>query len=241
MYRIQPLSKNDLHHYATFLRDIQTQHWSLSSNAFQRQPNSECLPSYEEIIENLSNLENSVIYLLKRNHLIISSMKITQKKSEPGVVIFSYVETHPDFQKRGIFGLTLADTCLRTACGSECKRIEITTWSFNRKGIPLYKRYGFRAIPDTNLLMENYLPAIVKHTDAQPYFARHDYIRTLQNKRSYGYDAVEMNGISVFEYHWKPRKADDILRVLVDWKKKEIIDVKCKIMDSPSLVRECHA
>ena len=64
MYRIQPLSKNDLHHYATFLRDIQTQHWSLSSNAFQRQPNSECLPSYEEIIENLSNLENSVIYLL---------------------------------------------------------------------------------------------------------------------------------------------------------------------------------
>ena len=241
MSHIQPLSENDLHHYATFLRDIQTHHWSLSSNAFQRQPNPECLPSYEEIIENLRNLEHSVIYLLKRNHRIISSMKITQKKSEPDVVIFSHVETHPDFQKRGIFGLTLADTCLRTACGSDCKRIEITTWSFNRKGIPLYKRYGFRAIPGTNLLMENYLPAIVKHTHAQPYFARHDYIRTLQNKRSYGYDAVEMNGKSVFEYHWKPRKADDTLRVLVDWKKKKIMDVECKIIDSSSLVRGCHA
>ena len=220
MYHIDLLSENDLHHYATFLRDIQTQYWSLSSNAFQRQPNPERLPSCEEVIESLGNLEHSVIYLLKRNHRIISSMKVTQKKSEPGIVIFSHVETHPDFQKRGIFGLTLADTCLRTACESECKRIEITTWSFNRKGIPLYKRYGFRAIPGTNLLMENYLPAIVKHIDAQPYFARHDYIRTLQNERSYGYDAVEVNGLSVFEYHWKPRKSDDTLRVLVDWEKK---------------------
>ena len=216
MYHIDLLSENDLHHYATFLRDIQTQYWSLSSNAFQRQPNPERLPSCEEVIESLGNLEHSVIYLLKRNHRIISSMKVTQKKSEPGIVIFSHVETHPDFQKRGIFGLTLADTCLRTACESECKRIEITTWSFNRKGIPLYKRYGFRAIPGTNLLMENYLPAIVKHIDAQPYFARHDYIRTLQNQRSYGYDAVEVDGLSIFEYHWKPRKSDDTLRVLVD-------------------------
>ena len=240
MYHIDLLSENDLHHYATFLRDIQTQYWSLSSNAFQRQPNPERLPSCEEVIESLGNLEHSVIYLLKRNHRIISSMKVTQKKSEPGIVIFSHVETHPDFEKRGIFGLTLADTCLRTACESECKRIEITTWSFNRKGIPLYKRYGFRAIPGTNLLMENYLPAIVKHIDAQPYFARHDYIRTLQNQRSYGYDAVEVDGLSVFEYHWKPRKSDDTLRVLVDWKKKEIIDVECKIMESPSLIRECH-
>ena len=41
MYQIHPLGEKDLHHYATFLRDIQTQHWSLSSNAFQRQPNSE--------------------------------------------------------------------------------------------------------------------------------------------------------------------------------------------------------
>ena len=220
MYHIDLLSENDLHHYATFLRDIQTQYWSLSSNAFQRQPNPERLPSCEEVIESLGNLEHSVIYLLKRNHRIISSMKVTQKKSEPGIVIFSHVETHPDFQKRGIFGLTLADTCLRTACESECKRIEITTWSFNRKGIPLYKRYGFRAIPGTNLLMENYLPAIVKHIDAQPYFARHDYIRTLQNQRSYGYDAVEVDGLSIFEYHWKPRKSDDTLRVLVDWEKK---------------------
>ena len=64
MYQIHPLGEKDLHHYATFLRDIQTQHWSLSSNAFQRQPNSECLPSCEEIIENWSNLEHSVIYLL---------------------------------------------------------------------------------------------------------------------------------------------------------------------------------
>jgi hypothetical protein len=88
--------------------------------------------------------------------------------------------------------------------------------------------------------MENYLPSIVKHPDAQPYFDKYDYIRTLQNKRSYGYDAMEVNGLSVFEYCWKPRKADDTLRVLVDWKKKEIVRVECNMMDSPLLVGEIN-
>ena len=241
MYNIVRLQPDEAENFVAFLNDLYTHHWSLTSYAYQREPASKKLMYFETLIEELNERKHVSIFILKKYDRIISSMKITQKKSEPGVVIFSHVETHPDFQKRGIFGLTLADTCLRTACVSECKRIEITTWLFNRKGIPLYKRYGFRAIPGTNLLMENYLPAIVKHVDAQPYFARHDYIRTLYNKRSYGYDAVEMNGLSVFEYRWKPRKADDILRVLVDWKKKEIIDVECKIVDSPSLVRECHA
>ena len=241
MYNIIRLQPDEAENFAAFLNDLYTHHWSLTSYAYQREPASKKFMHFETLIEELNERKHVSIFLLKKYNRIISSMKITQKKSEPDVVIFSHVETHPDFQKRGIFGLTLADTCLRTACGSECKRIEITTWSFNRKGIPLYKRYGFRAIPGTNLLMENYLPAIVKHVDAQPYFARHDYIRTLQNKRSYGYDAVEMNGTSVFEYLWKPRKADDTLRVLVDWKKKKIMDVECKIMDSTSLVRECHA
>ncbi len=240
MYNIIRLQPDEAENFAAFLNDLYTHYWSLTSYAYQREPVSK-LMHFETLIEELNEHKQVSIFLLKKYDRIISSIKITQKKSESGVIIFSHVETHPDFQKRGIFGLTLADTCLRTACESDCKRIEITTWSFNRKGIPLYKRYGFRAIPGTNLLMENYLPTIVKHVDTQPYFARHDYIRTLYNKRSYGYDAIEMDGLSVFEYCWKPRKFDDTLRVLVDWKKKEIIDVECKIMDSPSLVRECHA
>ncbi|MGA1198499.1 MAG: GNAT family N-acetyltransferase [Candidatus Latescibacterota bacterium] len=181
------------------------------------------------------------LYLLKYNAMIISCVQIEEKYQDNSIIVLSHVETHPDFQKRGIFGLALGDMCLRKACESVgCKRVELTTWSFNRKGIPFYKRGGFRAVPGTNLLMENYLPSIVKHPDAQPYFDKYDYIRTLQNKRSYGYDAMEVNGLSVFEYCWKPRKADDTLRVLVNWQKKEIVSVDCNVVDLPLLIEEAN-
>jgi hypothetical protein len=82
------------------------------------------------------------------------------------------------------------------------ERLEAITWAFNRKGIPLYKRIGFRAVPGTSLVMENYLPLILKHPNTQAYFSRHDYIRTLQNKRSYGYDNITNHGLDVFDYQW---------------------------------------
>ena len=239
MYTIVRLQPDETENFAAFLNDLYVHHWSLTSQAYQREPNSKKLVRSEALIEELNERKHVSIFLLKKADRIISSIRV---KIAPDKVIFSHVETHPDFQKRGVFGLTLADACIRTVCEYDCKRIEITTWSFNRKGIPLYKRYGFRAVPGTNLLMENYLPVIVKHPDAQPYFARHDYIRTLQNERSYGHDAVEVNGLSVFEYRWKSRKADDTLRVLVDWHKKKIVDVECKIMDALSGVGEtCYA
>ncbi|MDA0745033.1 MAG: hypothetical protein O2954_00820 [bacterium] len=109
-------------------------------------------------------------------------------------------------------------------------RIEAVTWAFNRKGIPLYKRAGFRAVPGTSLLMENYLPLILKHPKTRPYFEQHDYIRTLRSQRSYGYDALQVDGLSVFEYHW--RSEADELRVLIDWQRKQIVSLQLSRLQS---------
>ena len=238
MYKVLDFRSENALELSEFLNNIRKNHWTLTSNAYQREPDQKPLINSRNIVQDLKKCK---ILTLNRDNQIISAMRITPKKSDPSLVIFSHVETHPDFQKRGIFGLTLGNACLRKMCESNiCKRVELTTWSFNRKGIPFYKRGGFRAVPGTNLLMENYLPSIVKHPDAQPYFDRYDYIRTLQNKRSYGYDAMEVNGLSVFEYCWKPRKADDTLRVLVDWQTKEIVSVECNMMDSQLLIEETN-
>lgn len=106
MYNIIRLQPDEAENFAAFLNDLYTHHWSLTSYAYQREPVSK-LMHFETLIEELNEHKHVSIFLLKKYDRIISSMKITQKKSEPGVLIFSHVETHPDFQKRGIFGLTL--------------------------------------------------------------------------------------------------------------------------------------
>lgn len=229
MYDILRLRPDNTDDFAAFLDDLYSHHWSLTSQAYQREPDSKTHANPRELLEELVERKHVTTFLLKKDGRIISSMRVTRDQADAGKVVFSHVETHPDFQKRGIFALALGEACLRMVCESDSKRIEITSWSFNRKGIPLYKRYGFRSVPGTNLLMENYLPSIVKHPNAQPYFARHDYIRTLRNERSYGNDAVEFNDLSIFVYRWLPRNSVDSLYVAVDWQHETIVDVKCRV------------
>lgn len=238
MYDIVPFEPKQAQELASFLNDLRCRTWSLSSFGFQRQPNNLSLIEPKELIEENCHSDRIETFILYRCKEIVSAVKLDDKLGDGNIAVISGVDTHPVYQKRGTFGNFLGKHCIREIISRHFLRIEIETWSFNRKGIPLYKRGGFRAVPGTNLLMENYLPSIVKHPDTQAYFDRYDYIRTLQNERSYGYDAIEVNGLSVFEYCWKPRKFDDTLRVLVDWQKKEIVDIECKVRDTSSLVEE---
>jgi len=232
VFQVSKFRNCDSPELARFLNDIRSSNWSLSSSAFVPRPNILPLVTAEKLIKANDNECRVGLFILRHSGVVVSCSQIDKKNQKQDVIVFSNVETEPQYQKRGIFWKALGNTCLRQTCLSDCKRIELTTWSFNRKGIPLYKRVGFRAVPGTSLLMVNYLPSIVKLAAARPYFERYDYIRTLRNKRSYGYDAIEANGMSVFEYCWKPRKSTDTLRVLVDWQRKEIIDVECNVTET---------
>ncbi len=106
------------------------------------------------------------------------------------------------------------------------QRIELVTWVFNRKGIPLYKRCGFRAVPGTSLLMENYLPILIRHPALLPYFQQHDYIKTLKNKRSYSYDHLKYHDLYVFQYQWQA--GDEVWEVLVDFQHRQIASIGCR-------------
>ncbi len=124
-------------------------------------------------------------------------MKIDDKFGDGQVAVCAELETHPDFQRRGVPWFRLLP-CVRQVIEMDFQRIELVTWVFNRKGLPLYKRCGFRAVPGTSLLMENYLPLIIRNPVLRPYFQRHDYIKTLVNKRSYGYDHLKYHDLYVF-------------------------------------------
>ena len=219
--RFQP---GDADALAAFLNNLRQNHWTLTSLAFQRRPEVVPLVTGEELIEDNMQPERIGTFLLKRDENITAMLQIDDKFGDGTVAVFSGAETHPCYQRRGTFWRHLGDPCLRRMCEREFERLEAVTWIFNRKGIPLYKRVGFRAVPGTSLLMENYLPLILRHPAARPFFADYDFIRTLQNKRSYQYDNLEYHGLSLFEYHWKAGAQE--LRVLVEWQRRQIVSIQ---------------
>lgn len=224
MFKLCSFNAHDVSELVEFINDLRQNHWSLTSLAHLRQPDETPMATAEQLIQAEQQPNRIGTFLLKYNGRIISMLQLDDKHGDGKVAVFSGVETHPDFQRRGTVWRHLFNPCLRQICTMHFERLEAITWAFNRKGIPLYKRIGFRAVPGTSLVMENYLPLIIKHPDTQAYFARHDYIRTLQNKRSYGYDDIEANQLDVFEYKWETQGEE--LVVQIDWQNKRIVSVE---------------
>ena len=161
--------------------------------------------------------------MLKYQGRIISILQIDDKYGDGTVAIFCGVETHPHYQRKDTFWRQLLIPCFRKLANINYERFEAETWILNRKGIPLFKRVGFKVVPDTALVMENYIPLIQKHPQAHAFFYRHDYVRTLQYKRRYGYNNLVVQGMDLFEYRWAAR--GDLLSVYIDWRKKKIMEI----------------
>ena len=222
--RFQP---QDAEEVAAFLNELRQEHWSLTSSAYQRKPERVPLLTAEALLQEQREHPHRIgYYLLRQRGRLVASMKIDDKFGDGQVAVFSDLETHPDFQRRGITWFGLTDPCLRQVIDMDFQRLELVTWVFNRKGLPLYKRCGFRAVPGTSLLMENYLPLIIRHPALMPYFQRYDYIKTLVNKRSYGYDHLKCHDLYVFRYQWQA--GDEMWEVLVDFQRRQLVSIGCR-------------
>ncbi len=226
VFTLSRFRPQDAEEVAAFLNELRQQHWTLTSSAYQRKP--ERLPRLtgEALLEEQREHPHRIgYYILRYRDRIIASMKIDDKFGDRQAAVCADLETHPDFQRRGLPWFRLLP-CVRQVIEMDFQWVELVTWVFNRKGLPLYKRCGFRAVPGTSLLMENYLPLLIRHPALRPYFQRHDYIKTLINKRSYGYDHLMYHDLYVFPYQW--RAGDKTWEVLVDFQRRQIASIGCR-------------
>jgi ribosomal protein S18 acetylase RimI-like enzyme len=228
---------------AAFLNELHQRYWSLTAFAYQRQPEHIPLHTAASLLEEQRQHPHRLgYYILRHKGRMIAAMKIDDKFGDGQVAIISDLEIHPNFQRRGIPWFHL-QSCVRRVLEMDYDWVELVTWTFNRKGLPLYKRAGFRAVPGTSLLMENYLPLILRNPVMHPYFQQHDYGKTLVNKRSYGFDNFTHHGLEVFQYQW--RAGEEAWEVLIDFRRRQIASIGCRawsfgawiICEDPMLVR----
>ena len=122
----------------------------------------------------------------------------------------------PGHQKRSLARRMLIQM-IEWATENGYHRVTIETWPANLKSVPLYKKVGFSWVPDYDVFMENYIPAVRQLAVAKPFFERHDWYTTFQRRLDQKEDEERhpaMGDMEVFVLRWE--KDGEFIEAVVD-------------------------
>ena len=133
--------------------------------------------------------------------------KVSPDHDEPSVDYVALVNVPPSHQKRGVARRLLQRaTALAVERGSY--RLDLHTWSANLNAVPLYKKCGFMWMPDTDLHMLNFIPAVLRLDAAKEFFSTRDWYEVFRRPLDQVPDDERWEGMKVFTYRFV-NSADD--------------------------------
>jgi len=148
------------------------------------------------------------------------------------------LNVHPAHQKRGLARRMLTRMVDWATAQGYC-RVTLETWPGNLKSVPLYKKVGFFWTPDTDVLMENYIPAIRQLAIAQQFFGQHDWYTTFRRKL----DQVEddqrhpaTGDMQVYVFRWEGDR--EFLEAVVDRQAQALTGLETESLAAWAVVDE---
>ncbi|MFN2609846.1 MAG: GNAT family N-acetyltransferase [Actinomycetota bacterium] len=121
---------------------------------------------------------------------------------EENVTYIALLNVQPKFHKHG-YGRKFLTYYVDKVKDLGSARLDLHTWSGNLKAMPLYKKTGFFWMPDTQVHMLNFMPAILRMDLAKPFFAKHDWYTTYKRDLSQVEDDERWEGMKVFTYRFE--------------------------------------
>ncbi len=153
------------------------------------------------------------VYVAEMDNKIVGYCSVDYSQGDPKAYYVSLLGVSPAYQGRGL-GKGLLRKAIDSAIKAGAERIDLHTWGGNIKAMPLYKRVGYNWVPDTYVLMENYIPAILNHPILSKFFEKHDWYESLKREIKQEEDRIFENGVYVYKYHFE--NDDDTLDVWID-------------------------
>jgi GNAT superfamily N-acetyltransferase len=124
-----------------------------------------------------------------------------------------FLNVSDTFRKKG-YGKTLLIESVERVSALGYKRLFLGTWAGNLNAVPVYKRTGFYWRPDTQVWMDNYIPALLDLPITRPFFQKHHWYDSFVRKIEVEPDEMEHRGLHVYELCWQ--EESDSLRVIID-------------------------
>ncbi|MHC5035227.1 MAG: GNAT family N-acetyltransferase, partial [Planctomycetota bacterium] len=113
-------------------------------------------------------------WVVERSGEIVGLVSMMADPSQPQRGYVGMLNARPDHHGRGV-GKRLVRRCVDCATEAGLAELDLYTWAGNLKAVPLYKKMGFFWAPETNVEMQNFIPAIVRVPLLTDFFKRHDW------------------------------------------------------------------
>lgn len=224
MFTIDRFELEDASALAGFLNSGSEDRWFPDFAAFREGADEDQAVTPAQVLEDHLQPNRIDTYLLRRDGEILSTLQIDDPDGERKVAVLSGVRADSRALRPGICRGFLSRLWLREIGLEKYERLELRAKLLDSQGISLARRTGFRMLPGSFPLMENYLPHIIRHPALCDFFARNDFLRTLQPAQSCGHDSDLRCGRNLFTYHWRAGNRE--LRVRVDWERKQIVSIE---------------
>ncbi|MFQ5614885.1 MAG: GNAT family N-acetyltransferase [Anaerolineales bacterium] len=178
-----------LHEYNHSFDASLAQMWNESDNQWPGTFNEGVPQTEERVAEWMDRVEAIIKFVAVKNDSgedtdggftagkVVGYGDLWEDMGRPRSAYVALLNVHPEHQGRSLARRMLTGM-VDWAVENDYDRITIDTWPANIKAMPLYKKVGFFWDPDTNVHMENYVPAVRLLPAAQDYFARHDWYCT---------------------------------------------------------------
>jgi RimJ/RimL family protein N-acetyltransferase len=145
---------------------------------------TEGVPMTEEIVRDWMEKETCLMRLVVEEDAggsIVGYGSLWEDTGHRGTCYVALLNVHPAHQRRSLARRMLTQM-VDWATDNGYRRVTIGTWPGNLKSVPLYKKVGFFWVPDTDVDMENYIPAIRQLAVARRFFERHDWYTTFRRE-----------------------------------------------------------
>ena len=142
----------------------------------------------------------------QRNGRIVGFGNLRDQPGREGHTCYvAVLNIHPDHQGRSLCRRMLTQMVdYATDYGYE--RMTIGTWPANIKSVPLYKKVGFHWKPNTDVLMEDYVPGIRALPVLDGFFAESDWYQDFRRELKQEPDDQrhpQMGETKVYLYRWE--------------------------------------
>lgn len=193
-----------------------------------------------ERIANDMKKQQALFYLVAEDRgKIAGYCWVSSYPKEPDACYVALLNAHPDYHGQGI-GKGLLLESIRRAVKLGYYRVDLHTWPSNIKAVPLYKKTGFFWLPETQVHMQNYIPAALGHPLCRDFFASHDWYSSFVRKLDQEPDEIKIGKRRVFPYRFQA--GDEFVEVTFDMESRRVCAVETNrakarlVLDEPEVV-----
>jgi GNAT superfamily N-acetyltransferase len=199
------------------------------------------VPMTAEIVQDWMEKETCLMRFVvedETNDSIVGYGSLWESPGRKNSCYVALLNVHPAHQGRSLARRMLT-RMVDWATSHGYHRMTIETWPGNLKSVPLYKKVGFFWVPDTDVYMENYIPAIRRLPVAQRFFERHDWYTTFRRDLKQVEDEQRhpaTGDMKVYVFRWE--EDGEFLEVVVDRRGQAITGLETEHFAAYAVVDE---